>query len=853
MECMVVNMHKDNFIEKLMEFVLLIVILIVLLYMRITLSTKIKSLQKHMEVLHHKLDALKKPETIHMPDSAAQQGARTGSTPTPETTKPLVGTEHPEVNLKIPPAAPIPERPMVQSSTTSKQVADAKIKAQIAALGTKKASKMPKPSLWERFKTKNPDLEKFIGEHLINKFGILILVLGISYFVRFAIDKNWINEPARVGIGLLVGILIIGIAHRMRKKYVAFGSVLVAGGVAVFYFTIAIAFHEYQLFSQTVTFVIMVLITAFSCLLSLSYNRRELAILSLIGGFAVPFMISTGSGNYLVLFTYIAILDIGILTLAYFKRWTLVNLLAFIFTTLLFGGWLFTELDEEQPHYLGALAFGFLFYVLFVITNIINNMRTKGVFSKVQLGMLAVNTFVFYGIGMIILSEYHSEFLGLFTAILAVLNMGYASFLYNKFGLDKIAVYLLIGLTLTFITLAIPIQFEGNYITLFWALEAVLLMWLAQKSKIKWYRFASVLVQLLMVLSLCIDWGNFYSGDSLLPFVFNPIFSTGIVAVASLLSVRYFLSNETEKISYWILTLNPRTYRKILVVGAIIVGYFVGMFEIVYQSDLHLDTYGANSLPMVFHLLYTGVLCFFLYRKRVSVRLTGLLALVNIMIFAFVFSRVPFLELKENLMQHQNKGMAFYIHLVSLVLVGYFFYVLYTTQMLKKALVMTTLRLDIWIMAFLLSYIISTEVLLAGLRITNMELVAEVEEALNNRGYDTVNAHYDKQSLAGEILERTRDKIIKTALPVTWGVLAFGFLIVGIKRQIKSLRIIALTLLGITILKLFAYDIQNVSETGKISAFILLGILILIISFIYQKIKKLVIDDDNVPNDEHTL
>lgn len=839
-----------------MEFVLLLVILMVLLYMKTTLGTKITSLQRHIEALHYKLDVLKKSEMIHAPDSGTQQVAKTVSPPTSEdtnpSTKPQAPTKRPLAKAKITPAAAIPERPVVQQAKTSKEIADAKIKAQIAALGTKKAPKTPKPSLWERFKTKNPDLEKFIGENLINKFGILILVLGISYFVRFAIDKDWINEPARVGIGLLVGSLIIGIAHRMRKKYVAFGSVLVAGGIAVFYFTIAIAFHEYQLFSQTVTFVIMVLITAFSCLLSLSYNRIELAVLSLIGGFAVPFMVSTGSGNYQVLFTYIAILDIGILTLAYFKRWTLVNLLAFIFTTLLFVGWLVTEMNEEQPHYLGALAFGFLFYVLFVITNIINNMRTKGVFSKVQLGMLAVNTFVFYGIGMAILSEYHSEFLGLFTAILAVLNMGYASFLYKKFGLDKIAVYLLIGLTLTFITLAIPIQFEGNYITLFWAAEAVLLIWLAQKSKITWYRFASVLVQLLMLVSLCIDWGNFYSGDTLLLLVFNPIFSTGIVAVASLLLVRYFLRNETEKISYWILTLNPRTYRKILVVGAIIVGYFVGMFEIGYQSDLHLDTHGANSLLMCYHLLYTGVLCFFLYHKKVSTHLPGLLALVNIVIFAFIFSRVPFWELKENLIQHQNKGLAFYIHLVSLVLVGYFFYLLYVTQMLKKALVMTTLRLDIWIMAFLLSYIISIEVLLVGLRITNMELVTEVVEVLNDSGYNNVNAYY-KQSLAGEILGRTKDKIIRTALPVTWGVLAFGFLIVGIKRELKSLRIIALTLLGITILKLFAYDIRNVSETGKISAFILLGILILIISFIYQKIKKLVIEDDNVPNDEHTL
>src|SRR5690606_41118393 len=90
----------------------------------------------------------------------------------------------------------------------------------------------------------------------------------------------------------------------------------------------------------------------------------ELPILSLIGGFFVHFMISTGSGNYLVLFIYIAILDIGILALAYFKKWHLVHILAFAFTTLLFGGWVLQVMSMESPHYLGALIFAFIFYLI---------------------------------------------------------------------------------------------------------------------------------------------------------------------------------------------------------------------------------------------------------------------------------------------------------------------------------------------------------------------------------------------------------------------------------------------------------------------------------------------------------
>ena len=103
--------------------------------------------------------------------------------------------------------------------------------------------------------------------------------------------------------------------------------------------------------------------------------------------------------------------------------------------------------------------------------------------------MLITNNFVFYGIGMLILAAYKPEFNGLFTLFLALLNISYSLLLYKISGLLNKGIYVLIGLSLTFITLTIPVQFTGNSITVFWAAEAVLLMWMAQKTQIKSYRF----------------------------------------------------------------------------------------------------------------------------------------------------------------------------------------------------------------------------------------------------------------------------------------------------------------------------------------------------------------------------
>ena len=814
-----------------MEFTLLIVVIILLIFQNSKYSKESHSLKNDLKILNEKINSL----LAYYNDGTKTVEKEIVKADIKKTVEPPL-EERPVFTPPITVTPPISEVIKEEEiNAPEKVLASEKIVMEAAPI--EKVVQEPKPGFWERFKERNPDLEKFIGENLINKIGILILVLGISYFVKFAIDKDWINEPARVGIGILAGSLVLFIAHKLRQKYAPFSSVLVAGAIAIFYFTIAIAFHEYQLFGQNVAFGIMVMITAFSCLISLSYNRMELAILSLIGGFLVPFMVSTGSGNYIVLFTYIAILDIGILALAYFKRWNLVHILAFVFTMFLFGGWVVKEMSVDSPHYKGALIFGFIFYLIFIVTNIINNLRTKDSVSKIQLVMLAVNNFVFYGIGILVLTNYKPQLSGLFTAFLAVLNLGYALLLYKKFGLDKIAVYLLIGLTLTFITLAIPVQFSGNNITIFWAVEAVLLMWLAQKSQIKSYRFAAVLVQLLMLISLLMDWPRYFTTDTNLTIMANPIFIGGLFVIGSFLGVGYILRYETEKLSKFGFTFNPQFYRKAILVLAIITGYFVGFFEMTYQSNAHFNFNDFLAIAVFYHFIFTAVFCFILYRKRNAVndKIINILSVLNIVAFAFLLTQIPFFEHRKNILNGTQNHIAYYLHIFSLLFIVCFWYLIYHTNKKQKVFSVFNGKWFLWVAVLLLVIISSTEVILQGLHFTSFSV--DQGQLKNN-----ISVY--------EAISLTRYKIIKTGLPVLWGILAFILLLLGIKKQIKHLRIIALTLLGLTIVKLFVYDISNVSETGKIIAFILLGVLILIISFVYQKIKVLVIDEDKTPKND---
>ena len=715
-----------------------------------------------------------------------------------------------------------------------------------------KQAYVPKKSWFNKFKDNNPDLEKFIGENLINKIGILILVLGISFFVKLAIDKNWLNEPARVGIGILAGSLLMAVAHKLKKNFAAFSSVLVAGAISIFYFTIAIAFHEYHLFSQTVAFAIMIVITAFSVLVSVSYNRQELAVLSYIGGFAVPFMISTGSGNYIVLFSYIAILNIGLLAIAYFKKWKVVTILSFVLTSILFASWYTTELyDNKLPH-LGALLFATLFYFIFSIVIVMNNLRNKGVFSTIEYGILVVNTFLFFGLGLGIIHNWGINFKGIFTLLLALYNLGYAIVLYKKFGLDKKAVYLLIGLALTFVTLTIPIQFDGNQITLFWAAEAVLLFWFSQKSKITSFKTGAVLVQFLTIISLIMDWNKYAFNENQFSIIFNPICISGIFVSVSLIVTYLLLKKEATNYTILNYTFDVSFYNKILVITTVLVIYFTGILETIYQSNQwFLNKNTALSFSVTYHFIYTALVLFLVskYKNIIFIKTRVAIMLISAFLYMVWFFNIPNKEITANFIQETNTNYAFYLHYITLACLAFFAFQLFKITITQPKLKILNYKIAPWLFVFAIVYILSNEFMTHGLHFSQNS-IDKVQFSQNFPKPDAADYYldYEKNQYLNIKFKTVKQQIIKIIYPVLWGVFSFIFLVVGIRKQWKNLRIIALTLLGITIIKLFVYDINNASESGKITAFILLGVLVLIISFVYQKIQKLV--SDEIPKKE---
>ena len=824
-----------------MDTILLLAILVIVIILLTNINSKFQQLQDTVYRLHERINELKNDLSSKSVQDIPKVSSEIRNESVP-VFKPIVEEktiEKPiEVIEKTPEIIPVAEPVKVEIKE--------EIRHHIRIVEPEQP-RAPEKSWFETFKENNPDLEKFIGENLINKIGILILVLGISFFVKYAIDKEWINETARVGIGILAGSLVMGVAHKLRQNYKAFSSVMVAGAISIFYFTIAIAFHDYHLFSQTVAFAIMVVITAFSTFVSVNYDRQELAVLSLIGGFAIPFMVSTGAGNYVVLFTYIGILNIGILGIAYYKKWNLVSILSFVFTYLLFSSWYYKELYADKLPHQGALAFATLYYFIFSIVVVLNNVRRKGEFSNIDYFMIISNTFVYFGLGMGILHNWGIEFKGLFTLSLAIYNLIYATILFKKFGLDKNAVYLLIGLVLTFVTLTIPIQFDGNQITLFWSAEAVLLFWLSQKSKISLFKLGAMVVQFLSIISLIIDWDKQYRfSNNELSIIVNPIFITGIVVLASLIGTYFLLKKENESTSIFKIDFDPVFYRNGITWVALILGYFVGIFEIIHQSGQHIEnSSSALALSVGYHFIFSTVFIFFGLKAKEELvqKLATVLAMINIALYVVWWYNIPSKEVLWNIAKNWNSSIAFNFHYIILACLIYYVTIL-ANQILNNAHInFLKSKIAVWILVFCGVYILSNELIVHNLfAVESTTILEQIDEDF--KGSDLPKETFLMNEFnVQDKLDVIKVQVVKIGYPILWGILSFALLIFGIKKQWKQLRIIALSLLGLTIVKLFVYDINNVSETGKIIAFILLGVLILIISFVYQKIKKLVVDE----------
>ena len=184
------------------------------------------------------------------------------------------------------------------------------------------------------------EFEKRVGERWLTWVGVLALFFGVGFFVKYAIDNQWLGPRARVVLGFAVGLGLLVLGDRfIERKMRPLGQGLIGGGLAILYVSLFAACSVYPLISQPVAFGAMVLVTAGGVALAVRHDALALSMLAVLGGLLTPVLVSTGEDARDALFAYLVILDLGVVAVAWWRKWRPLEVLAFAGTYILFAGW----------------------------------------------------------------------------------------------------------------------------------------------------------------------------------------------------------------------------------------------------------------------------------------------------------------------------------------------------------------------------------------------------------------------------------------------------------------------------------------------------------------------------------
>ena len=640
----------------------------------------------------------------------------------------------------------------------------------------------------EEYATSETNFEKYIGENLFGKIGILIFIIGIGFFVKYAIDQNWINETARTLMGYAVGAGMLVLAERLHKRYHTFSSLLAGGAFGIYYLITAIAFHYYALFSHTIAFVILCVTTIFMSAVSVLYDRKELAVTALVGGFIAPFIISTDSSSIISLQIYITILNIGMFCLAMYKKWAILPMVSFAFTYIILWGTTalgsFSD-SESVTTYPTLFAFATLFYVIFLLP-VVFILRTQyGENTRLGLlGIITANSFMYLIYGDFLLQHFEasSDTTAYLAFFIAAVNL--AIHLYLRFrveGQDTLR-NLMLGLAVTFASMGIPILFSAANVLMVWAAESVLLLWLFTKEKNRIYELASAVLLLLTLGALA----YYRTTDTFIHDTGDSLFFNGAFFVTTFVSIAYYV---VAVIMQFNKELFSDTKRLIAYTPCNAIAYALGfsILFLAFRDNFH------------FHL-----------EKPISEYASLLTA--NIMLLGGALILRKRFEISENKLAYE----------ISLYLAGILF------------------AMTVW------NYTAPDGLLLRWL----MALVTIAYMAYCMRGQLLVTSNqrnlHTEYSIISTLMWLTLTRLLlitfnevnfSTAFSLSLGIAAFILMCIGMRYHSKEIRIVSLAEFGIVIGKLILNDVWAMPALGKIIVFISLGAILLILSFLYQKLK----------------
>ena len=322
----------------------------------------------------------------------------------------------------------------------------------------------------------------FFGGNALVRFGVIVLFFGVAFLLKYASEHIEVPIEARL-IGVALGaIVMLAIGWRLRLTRPGYGLIIQGGGVGLLYLTVFAAFRLYQLLPAGLVFALFTAMAIFSAMLAVLQDSRSLAAMAVTGGFLAPLLASTGGGSHVMLFSFYALLNFGILIIAWFKAWRSLNLLGFAFTFVigLVRGLRFYRAEL----FASTEPFLVLFFLCYVAIAVLFALRQEASIKSRVDGTLVFGTpLIAFGLQTALVRDI--EYGAAYSALaLSFFYLLLAKALFARAGVNiRLLVEAFIALGVVFGTLAIPLALDGRWTAAVWALEGAAIVWMGVRQE----------------------------------------------------------------------------------------------------------------------------------------------------------------------------------------------------------------------------------------------------------------------------------------------------------------------------------------------------------------------------------
>jgi len=385
----------------------------------------------------------------------------------------------------------------------------------------------------------HPLLAWFVQVHLMVQIGVVVLFFGVGFLVKYAVDQGWFPLELRLISAALLGVVLATVGWRVRTQRRTYGLALIGGGIGIVYLTTFGAYYFYGLLPALLAFTIFVLLALTYAVMALVNDAPILAFLAIVGAFLAPWLTADESGSYVVLFSYYAVVNLGVLALAWAKRWSGLNLVSFLFT--LAAGVTWGATAYLPTDFVGAETFllGFFgFYLLISFWDALHTGRLPTSAQPAELRWAAVlllfaNPLATFTLqSLLVAGREHwlaysaFSFALLYGLLAAVSQRQRAAALFSQGCTFFAGFFLLIG---------IPLRFDPQVTAALWAVQGLGQLWLGVRSRRTWPQAWGLLVQLLAGGAFLVQLTE-TPFQPFTPFLNRIYLSTLILAVAAILS-----------------------------------------------------------------------------------------------------------------------------------------------------------------------------------------------------------------------------------------------------------------------------------------------------------------------------